>query len=141
MSQDDHTHREEGAAAYAAPSLASVALRSCCPRCGRGPLFSGFLNTRERCSSCGLDFRFIDSGDGPAFFIMLLVGAVVVAAALVTEVLYEPPYWVHLVLWLPMILILSFGLLRPAKALMIGLQYRNKAAESRFEAPGSEEPR
>ena len=129
---EDDLASGEGAAATPAPSVVSAALRSVCPRCGRGPLYDGFLTLRDACPSCGLDYRRFDSGDGPAFFIMLGVGALVVAAALITEVKYQPPYWVHLVLWLPMILILSFGLLRPAKAAMIALQFRHKAEEVRF---------
>lgn len=137
MSRPDETPQDGGAAGEAAPSVVMTALRSRCPRCGEGPLFEGFLDTREACPACGLDYRFVDSGDGPAFFIMTIVGAVVVAAALVTEVMYQPPYWVHLVIWLPMILILSFGLLRPAKALMIALQFRNKAREGRLDTSDS----
>jgi uncharacterized protein (DUF983 family) len=103
-----------------------------CPRCGRGKLFDGFLKLRPRCEVCGLDYSFADAGDGPAVFIMFFAGAIVVGAALITEVLYQPPYWVHAVLWLPLIFILTLGPLRPMKGLMIALQYHHKAAESRF---------
>jgi uncharacterized protein (DUF983 family) len=109
-----------------------VGLRCRCPRCGKGKLFAGFLTLRQRCEACGLDYRFADSGDGPAVFIMFLAGAIVVGAALVTEILFRPPYWVHAVLWLPLILIVTLGPLRPLKGLMIALQYHYKAAESRF---------
>lgn len=115
-----------------AAGLARAALLGRCPRCGEGPLFVGFLRPAPACRSCGLDYRFVDSGDGPAVFIILIVGFVVVAAALVTEVKVSPPYWVHAVLWLPLTLILSLGLLRPAKALMIALQYRHRASEGRL---------
>lgn len=107
-------------------------LTCACPRCGRGKLFQGFLTLRPRCEVCGLDYGFGNSGDGPAVFIMFLSGAIVVAAALVTEAEYHPPYWVHAALWLPLILILTLGPLRPMKGLMIALQYHHKAAESRF---------
>jgi uncharacterized protein (DUF983 family) len=103
-----------------------------CPRCGRGKLFDGFLKLRPRCEVCGLDYSFADAGDGPAVFIMFFAGAIVVGAALITEVLYQPPFWVHAVLWLPLIFILTLGPLRPMKGLMIALQYHHKAAESRF---------
>ena len=103
-----------------------------CPRCGKGKLFKGFLTVRPRCDVCGLDCAFADSGDGPAVFIMFFAGAIVVGAALITEALYHPPYWVHATLWLPLILILTLGPLRPMKGLMIALQYHHKAAESRF---------
>lgn len=122
-----------------AAGLARVALLSRCPRCGEGPLFDGFLTPTARCRACGLDTRFVDSGDGPAVFIILIVGFVVVVAALVTEVKVSPPYWVHAVLWLPLTLILSLGLLRPAKALMIALQYRHRAREGRLATPPSED--
>jgi uncharacterized protein (DUF983 family) len=103
-----------------------------CPRCGRGKLFAGFLTPRPRCEVCGLDYGFADSGDGPAVFIMFFAGFIVVGAALVTEALYHPPYWVHAALWVPLILIVTLGPLRPMKGMMIALQYFHKAAESRF---------
>jgi len=103
-----------------------------CPRCGEGKLFQGFLAIKPRCDVCGLDFSFADSGDGPAVFIMFLAGFIVVGAALVTEIRYQPPYWVHAALWLPLILIVTLGPLRPMKGLMIGLQYFHRAAEGRF---------
>jgi uncharacterized protein (DUF983 family) len=114
-------------------SGAMLAGLSCaCPRCGKGKLFRGFLTVRPRCEACGLDYAFADSGDGPAVFIMFFAGFVVVGAALVTEVVYQPPFWVHAVLWLPLILIVTLGPLRPMKGLMIALQYHHQAAESRF---------
>jgi uncharacterized protein (DUF983 family) len=103
-----------------------------CPRCGRGRLFQSFITVRPRCEACGLDYGFADSGDGPAVFIMFLAGFIVVAAALITEVLYRPPYWVHAALWLPLILIVTLGPLRPMKGLLIALQYHHQAGEGRF---------
>ena len=110
----------------------AAGLRCACPRCGQGRLFAGFLNLRPRCKRCGLDYSFADSGDGPAVFIMFLAGAIVVGAALVTEILFRPPYWVHAALWLPLILIVTLGPLRPMKGLMIALQYYHRAEERRF---------
>jgi uncharacterized protein (DUF983 family) len=112
----------------------AAGLACACPRCGRGRLFQGFLSLRPRCDRCGLDYDFADSGDGPAVFIVLLGGAVVVAAALITEVEFQPPYWVHAVLWLPLILLVTLGPLRPMKGLMIALQFHHKAAEGRIRA-------
>lgn len=114
-------------------SDAIVAGLSCaCPRCGRGKLFQGFIALRPRCDVCGLDYSFADSGDGPAVFIMLIGGFIVVFAALITEAVYQPPLWVHAALWLPLILIVTLGPLRPAKGLLIALQYHHRAAEKRF---------
>jgi len=111
-------------------------LRCACPRCGKGKLFRGFLTLPPSCAVCGLDYGFADSGDGPAVFIMFLAGFIVVGAALFTEVVYHPPYWVHAALWLPLILIVTLGLLRPMKGLMIALQYYHKAEERRFGGTG-----
>ncbi|RMF03677.1 MAG: DUF983 domain-containing protein [Alphaproteobacteria bacterium] len=107
-------------------------LRGRCPRCGQGPLFDGFLHVAPACSVCKLDYSFADSGDGPAVFIILIAGFILVAGALITEILYQPPYWVHAVVWGPLTVILCLGLMRPFKATLIALQYHNKAQEGRF---------
>ena len=116
------------------PTVSPLAagLRCRCPRCGRGRLFDGYLTTAPSCSECGLDYRFIDPGDGPAVFVILIVGFLVVGAALVVEVKYRPPMWLHAMLWGPLILGLSLGMLRPLKATLIALQYANKAREGRL---------
>jgi len=109
-----------------------------CPQCGEGRLFRGFLALRPCCERCGLDFAFADSADGPAFFVMFLAGFIVAGSALAVEILYAPPYWVHALLWGPLILITTLLPLRPVKGLLIALQYHHKAAESRF--TGDEAP-
>lgn len=118
-----------------APSLQESARRGLagrCPRCGKGALFSGFLKVAPRCDNCGQDFAFADSADGPAFFVMSFAGFVVVLAALVVEVLYQPPYWVHALLWVPLILAMTLAPLRLVKGLLIALQFHHKAAEGRL---------
>ena len=107
-------------------------LRGRCPRCGEGRLFDGFLRVAPRCEACDLDFGFADAGDGPAIFIMLLAGIVVVAAALVVEVVYQPSYWIHALLWVPLAFILCVGMLRPFKGTLLALQYHHDAAEGRL---------
>ena len=111
-------------------------LRGRCPRCGEGRLFQGFLSLRSACEHCGLDYTFTDAGDGPAVFVILIGGGIVVFAALLTEVVYQPPYWVHAALWLPLILIVTLVPLRLIKGLLIALQYHHKAAEGRLERRG-----
>jgi uncharacterized protein (DUF983 family) len=103
-----------------------------CPRCGRGKLYGGFLNLRPNCEACGLDYAFIDTGDGPAVFIIMIAGAIVVACALVVEVKYQPPLWLHAVLWLPLILATTLLPLRATKSLLIALQFHHKAAPGRL---------
>ncbi|MEP3275366.1 MAG: DUF983 domain-containing protein [Stappiaceae bacterium] len=100
-----------------------------CPRCGQGKLFSGFLKTAGRCTNCSLDFEFIDSGDGPAVFIIMILGFIVVGLALVTELTFQPPIWLHILLWFPLTIVLALGFLRPLKGMMIALQYQNNARE------------
>jgi uncharacterized protein (DUF983 family) len=116
-------------------------LRGRCPACGKGRLFQGFLTLRPACEHCGLDYGFADAGDGPAVFAILFGGAIVVFAALITEVAYQPPYWLHAVLWLPLILIVTLAPLRPIKGLLIALQYHHKAAEGRQERVEHQERR
>ncbi|ODN71635.1 DUF983 domain-containing protein [Methylobrevis pamukkalensis] len=117
---------------YAPVPPVGAGLRGRCPRCGNGPLFKGFLDTAPSCRACGLDFKFIDAGDGPAVFVILIVGFIVVGAALVTEVRWQPPIWLHILLWFPLTLGLGLGMLRPLKGLMIALQYKNRAEEGRL---------
>jgi len=103
-----------------------------CPRCGKGPLFRGLLTLRERCDTCHLDYKFIDTGDGPAVFAILILGAVVMGGALWFEFTYLPPVWQHLLLWGVLTPLLAIGLLRFLKALLSALQYANKAEEGRL---------
>ncbi len=111
--------------------LAGVACR--CPRCGKGKLFQGFLTLKPKCDACGLDYGFIDAGDGPAVFVVLIAGFIVVTCALVVEFKYEPPLWVHAALWGPLILVTTLWPLRALKGLLIALQYHHKAAEGSLE--------
>ncbi len=102
-----------------------------CPNCAGGPLYEGFLTLTPVCGACGYPLAKADSGDGPAVFVIMIVGFLVVFSALFTEVAYHPPVWLHLVLWLPLGAILSLALLRPMKGLMVAAQIRNKAAQHR----------
>jgi uncharacterized protein (DUF983 family) len=115
------------------PNPLAAGIKGRCPRCGEGKLFAGFLGLAPRCERCSLDYGFIDAGDGPAVFVILFAGLIVVAAALVVEVVYEPPFWLHAVLWGPLILVVTLAPLRIVKGLLVALQYRNKAAEGRLE--------
>ncbi|MDF2118911.1 DUF983 domain-containing protein [Roseiarcaceae bacterium H3SJ34-1] len=118
---------------YPPQSPYSTGLAGRCPRCGQGRLFTGFINLAPRCEVCDLDFKFADSGDGPAVFVTLFAGFLVLGAALWTELNYEPPFWVHMVIFLPLTLIVCLGMLRPLKGLLVALQYRNKAEQGRLE--------
>ncbi len=116
-----------------ARSVVALGLTGACPHCGEGRLFAGFLTLQPRCEVCGLSFDFADAGDGPAVFIMMIVGFIVIGSALMLELRHHPPIRVHLMLWLPLATFLAIAILRPLKGTMIALQYRNAAREGRLE--------
>jgi uncharacterized protein (DUF983 family) len=110
---------------FPAVSPLRAALGCRCPRCGQGKLFAGLLNVRRACEVCGLDLSAQDAGDGPAVFVILFLGLIVVGLAALVEIRFSPPMWVHLVLWTPLILGGAVAMLRPLKAGLIALQYRH----------------
>jgi uncharacterized protein (DUF983 family) len=122
---------ENGAVAVTPPGVLRAAALGLCPRCGRGRLFQGYLKLATACRACGLDFTRLGAGDGPAVFVILIVGFIVAGGALILEITVRPAYWVHAVIWAPLIVILSLGLLRPLKAWLIVQQFRHKAEEHR----------
>jgi uncharacterized protein (DUF983 family) len=116
----------------AAPSTIKASLFGRCPRCGQGPLFAGYLHIAPRCTHCGLDYALFDVGDGASVFVILIVGFLVVGGALITEIMWSPPYWVHALVWLPAIAILTLCGLRLVKSTLMVLQYRHQAREGRI---------
>ena len=110
---------------FAPVSLAHAAFACRCPRCGEGRLFTGLLSVRPSCPACGLDLSAQDAGDGPAVFVILFLGLIVVGLAAIVEIKFAPPIWVHLVLWTPLIVVGAILMLRPLKAGLIALQYKH----------------
>lgn len=115
------------------PSPIGAGLAGKCPRCGQASMFQGFIAVRPTCPSCGLDYGFADSGDGPAVFIMLAAGFLIVGAALFVEIRYEPSVWTHLLLWPPLVIGVCLAMMRPFKGVLIALQFHNKAEQGRLE--------
>lgn len=113
-------------------SAVGATLAGKCPRCGKGPLFKNVLELRASCEGCGLDYKFIDTGDGPAVFAIFILGFVVLGGALIAEFKFGVPLWGHIVLWGVLTPALALGMLRVLKATLIGLQYRNKAEQGRL---------
>ncbi len=103
-----------------------------CPACGKGRLFSGYLTLAPACDRCGLDYDFAEAGDGPAVFVILVTGFLIVGAALIVEVTYKPPYWLHALVWGSLAILLPLLLLRSFKGALIALQYKHKAEEGRL---------
>jgi len=122
---DSDTHHSLGATLWAG-------LTGRCPSCHRGRLFAGYLTVAPRCEVCGLDNDFAHSGDGPAVFVILITGFIIVGAALLVEVYYQPPYWLHAVLWVPLVIVLPLLLLRSFKGALIALQFKHKAEEGKL---------
>ena len=111
----------------------ATGIRGRCPRCGRGPLFKGFLTLAPACEHCGLSYDFADPADGPAFFVICFACVPAVLFAVWLEVAYQVPYWVHLVTSLPVLLLTCIPPLRPLKGWLIASQYVYKAEEGRLE--------
>lgn len=101
------------------------ASRGLCPRCGAKGLFAGWVRFAPRCSACELDYSRFNVGDGPAALLIMLVGGIIVTLAIVTELSIHPPFWVHLLLWVPLTIILVIGALRIAKGLLLAFEYRH----------------
>jgi len=119
----------------APPAPLESALHGLCPRCAAPGLFAGLLRFADRCDRCGLDYREFNVGDGAAAFLILIVGGVVSLLAILVELKWSPPVWLHLLLWIPLTLLMTVGLLRIAKGLLLALEYKNAAREGRLRKP------
>ena len=113
-------------------SPAAVAYRGLCPQCGEGTLFAGIATFAPRCRACGLDFAGFNVGDGPAAFMIFIVGGLVTGLAIWLELAAGPPFWVHILIWFPLTALLVVGLLRISKALLLALEYRHRAREAQI---------
>lgn len=113
-------------------SPVASALKGLCPKCGAATLFDGPVKFAARCAACGLDYGSFNVGDGPAAFLTLIVGAVIVIGAVSLELSVGPPFWVHVLVWVPLTSIAVVGLLRIAKAALLQSEYRNAAREGRM---------
>ncbi len=118
-----------------APTPAEVALRGLCPQCGNRTLFAGLATFSGKCRACGLDFSSFNVGDGPAAFLIFIVGGVITGLAIWLELSAEPPFWVHILLWFPLTAIMVVALLRFGKGALLALEYRHRAREGRIQ-PG-----
>jgi uncharacterized protein (DUF983 family) len=123
------------------PSPLLVALRGLCPRCGAKDLFQGLVSFSRQCRACGLDFQDFNVGDGPAAFLILIVGALVTGLAIALELGASPPFWVHIILWVPLTSVLVVGSLRLAKGVLLALEYGHRAREGRIAPPQMSGPR
>lgn len=106
-----------------------AALAGCCPRCGRGRLFAGVLKLAPACPNCGLDYGKLDVGDGAVVPALMAIGFVIVGAAIWVEFTFNPPFWVHVLLWPPATLALTVGMTRALKGFFAAEQFRTRRSE------------
>lgn len=117
------------------PTPTQVGLGGLCPRCGAKTLFSGFIAFAPRCSACGLDYGAFNVGDGPAAFLTTIIGTLATIAAVIVALAWNPPWWVHVLLWLPITLASVMVSLRITKGMLLALEYRNAARQGRIAEP------
>ena len=113
------------------PTPIATALFGLCPRCSAGTLYRGLAGFAPACRACRLDYAAFNVGDGPAAFLILIVGGLVTGLAIALELGASPPFWIHFLLWLPLTVVLVIGSLRLAKGLLLALEYRHRAREGR----------
>tara|TARA_R110000824_G_scaffold356352_1_gene543595 strand:- start:6585 stop:6986 length:402 start_codon:yes stop_codon:yes gene_type:complete len=111
------------------PEVIPAALFGLCPRCGQKTLFASLIKFSDKCRSCGLDYSQYNVGDGPAAFLTMIIGALILGLALAVETNFHPPLWVHVLLWVPLTTAAVVGSLRVSKALLLILEHRNQARE------------
>jgi uncharacterized protein (DUF983 family) len=112
------------------PSAVWTGLACRCPRCGKGRLFSGILTIAPRCNVCGLDLQKQDAGDGPAVFVIFFLGAIFMPLVFWVEFTFEPPWWLHMLVWTPLVIVVAIALLRPMKGFLVAQQFRHHASDS-----------
>ena len=120
----------------AEPTPVEAGLKGLCPRCGEGSAFDGFVRFAPRCPACGLDIAAFNVGDGPAAFLTLILGTLIVALAIALQLTLAPPLWVQMAIWIPVTAAAVVGSLRIAKGALLALEYRNAAREGRITPPG-----
>lgn len=109
--------------------MLTAALKGQCPQCGAATLFDGIARFAPKCSACGLDFASYNVGDGPAAFLTMGVGAIIVFLAIMVDQAAHPPFWVHVLLWVPLTAAMTALSLRAAKAMLLTIEHRREARE------------
>jgi uncharacterized protein (DUF983 family) len=112
------------------PSIAKAALFGLCPQCGHKTLFAGLGQFADSCANCGLDFSSYNVGDGPAALLTMAIGALIIVLALIVDTAFHPPFWVHVIIWVPFTAALTVISLRMAKAALLAAEHRNRAREA-----------
>ncbi len=114
------------------PGIVSAALLGLCPQCGARGLFEGLAKFAPKCRVCALDFTAFNVGDGPAAFLTLIIGALVVVLAITVELEWHPPFWVHVLLWVPFTAGAVIWGLRAGKSALLAAEFQRSAGEGRL---------
>lgn len=120
----------------AAPPALAAGLGMRCPQCGRGKVFQSYLKLAPRCPACGADFAKADAGDGPAVFVVLIVGAIVTPLLFILQFAFQLPGWLSIGITFAATIGLCLALLPPFKSTLFALQWKHKASEARFDEDG-----
>jgi uncharacterized protein (DUF983 family) len=121
------------------PDFVRAALFGLCPRCSANTMFASVTQFSGKCANCHLDYQQFNVGDGPAALMIIPIGAVIITLAILLDVAVRPPFWLHVIIWVPVTIAMVVGFLRFAKAAMLTLEYRNRAGEGRTAAPASDQ--
>lgn len=132
MEPDSPQGSEGPATREGQPGIAAAALSGLCPRCGAKTLFAGVARFAPRCRACGLDFSRFDVGDGPAAFLILIIGGLVAGLAIGLQLAADPPYWLQALIWIPVTTALVIAGLRVSKAALLASEFRNRSGEGRL---------
>ncbi len=117
------------------PGIARAALFGLCPECGAKTLFLGPARFAERCGNCGLDYGSFNVGDGPAALLTMVIGALVIVLALMVDSIFRPPFWLHVIIWVPFTAAMTVVSLRVAKGALLASEHRNRAGEGTQVSP------
>jgi uncharacterized protein (DUF983 family) len=121
------------------PSIVPAALFGLCPDCGAKTLFAGPIEFADRCDRCGLDYSSFNVGDGPAALLIMVIGALIISLAIGLDIAVRPPFWVHVIIWVPITALMVAGTLRFAKGVLLIMEHRNKAAEAKRDNRGKDQ--
>jgi uncharacterized protein (DUF983 family) len=101
-------------------------VRGRCPNCGAGKLFRAYLQVADRCNVCGEELHHQQADDAPAYFVILIVGHIVIPIVLVVETEFTPPFWLHAAIFLPLTIGLAVFLLQPVKGAIVAWQWAQR---------------
>lgn len=113
--------------------IMGAGLRGRCPNCLEGVLFDGYLKFNRNCAACGQSLEIEDAGDGPAVFVIFVASFLIVPLALIFQIKLDPPVWLTLLIWIPIISVVCLAMLRPFRGLMFAMQFMNNAEEGKLD--------